>query len=90
MQNSIGSNVETLYKLVDGKVEALEFSIREQSPVVGIPLMELKLKRNLLIACINRGGSVITPNGQSTIQRGDTVIVVTTQKGLGDIKDILE
>ena len=90
MQNTIGSNVETLYKLVDGKVEALEFSVREQSEVVGIPLMELKLKRNVLIACINRGGVIITPNGQSTIQLGDTVIVVTTQKGLGDIKDILE
>jgi len=90
MQNTIGSNVETLYKLVDGKVEALEFSIKEQSPVVGIPLMELKLKRNLLIACINRGGVIITPNGQSTIQIGDTVIVVTTQNGLDDIKDILE
>ena len=90
MQNTIGSNVETLYKLVDGKVEALEFSVREQSEVVGIPLMELKLKRNVLIACINRGGVIITPNGQSTIQLGDTVIVVTTQKGLGDIKDILD
>ena len=52
--------------------------------------MELKLKRNVLIACINRGGVIITPNGQSTIQLGDTVIVVTTQKGLGDIKDILD
>ena len=90
MQNTIGSNVKTLYNLVDGKVEALEFSINEKSALVGIPLMNLKLKRNLLIACINRGGVVITPNGQSTIQMGDTVIVVTTQKGLGDIKDILE
>ena len=90
MKNTIGSNVKTLYKLVDGKVEALEFSINEKSALVGIPLMNLKLKRNLLIACINRGGVVITPNGQSTIQMGDTVIVVTTQKGLDDIKDILE
>ena len=90
MKNTIGSNVKTLYKLVDGKVEALEFSINEKSALVGIPLMNLKLKRNLLIACINRGGVVITPNGQSTIQMGDTVIVVTTQKGVDDIKDILE
>ena len=89
MQNSIGSNVETLYKLMDGKVEALEFLIRDESVITGKPLMEVKLKRNVLIGCINRGGAIIIPNGQSTIQVGDTVIVVTTHTGLGDIRDIL-
>lgn len=90
MQNSIGSNVETLYNIIDGKAEALEFLIREDSEVTGKPLMDLKLKRDLLIACITRGGKVIIPNGQSRIQPGDTVIVVTTHMGLDDIKDILE
>ncbi|MDD3218947.1 MAG: Trk system potassium transporter TrkA [Lachnospiraceae bacterium] len=90
MQNSIGSNVETLYRIIDNKVEALEFVIRENNGIVGIPLEKLNLKNNLLIACINRRGSIIAPNGQTEIKVGDTVIIVTTQKGLQDIKDILK
>lgn len=56
MQNTIGSNVETLYHILDGRAEALEFVIREESEVTGIPLMNLNLKSNLLIGCINRSG----------------------------------
>ena len=89
IQNSIGSNVETLYQLIEGKVEALEFRVNEQSRLVGIPLKELQLKDNLLIACINRKGVVITPGGQDSIQMGDTVVVVTTNQGFNDLKDIL-
>ena len=89
MQNSIGSNVETLYQLIEGKVEALEFRVNEQSRLVGVPLKELQLKDNLLIACINRKGIVITPGGQDSIQMGDTVVVVTTNQGFNDLKDIL-
>ncbi len=90
MQNSLGSNVETMYRLIGNKVEALEFRIREESRVVGTPLMELKLKKNILIACINHKGTLIRPNGQAQIQVGDTVIIVTTQQGLRDINDIME
>ena len=89
MQNSIGSNVETLIKLNGGRVEALEFKISKGSPIVGVPLMQLNLKRDILIGCINRKGTIIIPKGQSVIEEGDTVIVVTTKSGLSDIKDIL-
>ena len=90
MQNSIGSNVETLYRLIQNKVEALEFCVGELSPVVGIPLKDLKLKENLLICCINRKGMIITPGGQDTIEVGDTVVVVTTNTGFHDLRDILK
>lgn len=90
MQNSIGSNVETLYRLIENKVEALEFCVGEKSPVVGIPLKDLRLKENLLICCINRKGKIITPGGQDTIEAGDTVVVVTTNTGFGDLRDILK
>ena len=89
MQNSIGSNVETLYHILDGHAEALEFVIREESAVTGIPLINISLKENLLIGCINRGGEVHIPRGQDCIMKGDTVVVVTSQKGLHDIRDIL-
>lgn len=90
MQNSIGSNIETLYHILDNQAEALEFAIRENSPVVGIPLSELNLKKNLLVGYLNRNGVVKIPRGHDTIQVGDTVIIVTTHKGLRDITDILE
>lgn len=89
-QNSIGSNVETLYKLMDDKAEALEFLIKGDSPVVGVPLMNLKFKPNLLIGCIIRGNDVVIPNGQTEINSGDRVIVITTLGALNDIKDILK
>ena len=90
MQNSIGSNVETLYHILDNQAEALEFRIREHSPVVGVPLAQLKLRSNLLVGCLNRNGEVRIPRGQDSLQVGDTVIIVTTHKGLRDITDIRE
>lgn len=90
MKNSIGSNVETLHHLVDNKVEALEFCIRENAPVLNIPLEKLRLKDGLLIGCINRGRKIITPKGQDMLMLGDTVVVITTNKGLNDIRDILK
>lgn len=89
MSNTIGSNVETLYQILDNRAEALEFAIREKSSVTDIPLAQLKLKRDLLIGGINRNGRLIIPRGQDVISVGDTVIIVTTQKGLGNIQDIL-
>lgn len=89
MKNSIGSNVKTLYRLYDDKVEALEFNIQEDSALTNMPLYELKLKPGLLICGITRGNQIIIPNGQSMIKKGDTIIVVTTQLGLQDAQDIL-
>ena len=89
MQNTIGSNVETLYHVLDNQAEALEFIIRDNSPVVGIPLAELNLKSNLLVCCLTRKGTVRIPRGQDTLQIGDNVVIVTTSKGLRDIRDIL-
>ena len=89
MQNSMGSNIETLYKIVADKAEALEFRVRGDSPVLGIPLEKLKTRNNLLVACINRNGRIIMPRGKDTLEAGDTVIIVTTHTGLNDLKDIL-
>lgn len=89
-QNSIGSNVETLYHILDNKAEALEFRINDNSSVVGVSLKDLKLKNNLLIGCINREGKVWIPRGNDSLQVGDTVVVVTSQRQLRDIQDILD
>lgn len=89
--NSLNSsNIETMHFILDGKVEALEFQIREASPIVGKTLFDLRIKKNVLIACISRNGKTIIPRGQDTVEIGDTVIIVTTNVGLKDINDILE
>ncbi len=90
MQNSIGSNVETMYNVIEDKVEALEFLIREKSPVVGIPLAQLSIKKNVLVASVIRQGRIVMPSGSTTIEVGDSVVIFTTSRGFGDITDILE
>lgn len=90
MQNSLGSNVETLYKLNNDAVEALEFRVRRTSRVTGIPLQELNLKDNLQVISINRHGKIILPQGSDKIMCDDTVVVITKHKGLSDLDDILK
>lgn len=89
MKNTIGSNVETLFTVIKGKVEAAEFAIKENSPIINIPLMDLKFNANVLIAAISRKGKIIVPRGSDTILPGDSVIIVSDHLGLTDIKDIL-
>ena len=91
MQNSAGSsNVETLHKLVNEQIEALEFKVREKSSVVGVPLKDLKTKSEVLVATIIRNGRVIIPGGNDMIEVDDSVIIVTRNKHLTDLKDILK
>lgn len=89
-KNSQGSaNVETMYQLVDGKVEALEFIIKSETDYTNIPLKDLTLKSNNLIACIARKRKIIIPNGDDSMQVGDNVIVITMEKQIQDIQEIL-
>ncbi len=88
--NSIGSDIETMHRILDGKAEALEFKIKENSPVLNKTLESLNLKQNIIIACINRNGKIIIPRGQDVIMPGDGVIVVTAHEGFKDISDILK
>ncbi len=87
--NSLGSNIETMHSILDGKAEALEFQIDDNSPVADVTIENLHLKKDILIACIHRNGAVIIPRGKDVIKTGDTVIVITTTKGFKNINDIL-
>ncbi len=90
LENSMGSNVETLYKLVDGKAEALEFNVLPDFEYCNIPLKDMKFKKNVLIAGIIRQRKPIIPSGSDVIMAGDKVIVVTSGRILGDLSDIME
>ena len=89
-QNSYSSaNVETMYRLVDDEVEALEFIIKEDAYYTNVALKDLPTKKNTLIACIARKRQIIIPSGNDMLQVGDSVVVVTRDKMVQDIRDIL-
>lgn len=89
MDDTTGGSVVTLYRIVDGKAEALEFSIKNDAPYNNIPLHKLRLKPNILIASIIRARKVIIPSGNDEIRKGDTVIIVTTtDHAIAELRDI--
>ena len=90
LQNEAGNNIKTLYRILDDRVEALEFTVHEESKATGVPLSQLHLKKNLLLCCIMRGSEILIPRGGDQIQVGDNVIVVTLEHGLHDLRDIVE
>lgn len=87
--SSHSSNIERLYNIIQGKVEASEFIIKANSPVAGVPLKDLSLKPNILVASITRGDQVIIPRGWDVIQEGDAVVIITSNLALHDIADVL-
>ena len=84
------SSVQTLYKLVGGQVEALEFKITADFSEIDIPLRDLRLKRDTLIACIIRNHKVIYPGGNDCIELGDRVVIVTKSNHISSINEIFE
>ncbi len=90
MSNSLGGSMETLYRLADGKVEALEFKVGPDSACVNIPLKDLKLRPNVLICALIRGNKSIIPDGNSRILPGDHAVIVTAAGKLQNIDAIIE
>ena len=88
MQNSFGSNIETLHRIMDDQAEALEFMIRDNFTRQEVPLSELSLKPGVLVGAIYRNGRFILPRGRDVIKLGDTVLIITTLKGVNDIGDV--
>lgn len=89
MKNSMrDNNVVTLHTMINDQVEAVEFKVREDSAIVGIPLKNFKRRDGLIVAAIIRGSQIIIPNGSDKIEKGDNVVVVTTKKHLSDLNEI--
>lgn len=90
LNNTSGSNIESLYHIVNNQVEAIEFCIKTNIPgLVGVPLRDMKLKKNILICAIIRRRNVIIPNGGDSIELGDFVVVISKDHRFSDIEDIL-
>ena len=90
MNNSYGSQLNSLYRIVNDKVEVLEFSVNATGRIVNQPLKDLRFKKGMLIACIVRNGKIIIPGGDDKIMVGDNIIIVTSSLRITDIEDILE
>ena len=90
LKNSMGSKIETLYKLMDGKAEALEFDAQDDPSYARIPLKDIKLRPNTLVAGIIRGRKTIIPMGNDTILPGDKVVILTAGKRMNDLADIVK
>ncbi len=91
MQSTNAEAVLSVYRLLDGKVEALEFEVKADVPHLGERLADVKLKPNILLACITRGSQVIFPAGGDSLQRGDIVVVVTaSNRVVVELRDIFE
>ena len=90
LENSLDSQMETLYKLMGGKVEALEFNVLPDSKLVGITLRELQLKENILIAGIVRGRKAIIPSGDDVILADDRVVIIAAGRRIQNLSDIIK
>ncbi|MBE6622026.1 MAG: Trk system potassium transporter TrkA [Ruminococcaceae bacterium] len=89
LQNSLGSSVETLYKLMEGDAEALEFKVKADPRLTNVPLKELSLKPGTLIAGIIRDRKTIIPGGNDVILPDDRVVIVAAGQRFSDLSDIL-
>lgn len=89
LANSEGSPVESLYKMMDGSVEALEFTVGENARILHQPLKTLHLKKGVLVAAIGRRSDIIIPDGNTTVEPGDRVVLVTHGMMVDTLDDIL-
>ncbi len=90
LENSMGNKMETLYKIMDGKAEVMEFQITSESEATGVTLKDIALKKNILIAGIVRNRKTIIPSGEDSINVGDTVIILAAGVRINDITDIIK
>ncbi|MGN0622169.1 MAG: Trk system potassium transporter TrkA [Porcipelethomonas sp.] len=91
MENTAECNIEALYHIVGNKAEAIEFKIKSPiEKIIGIPIKNLKLRKNILICGIIRKREVIIPNGNDCIELGDSVIVISKKYRFSGIEDILD
>ncbi len=89
LENSKDSSVETLYRLMGDKVEALEFSVKDGLDFLNVPFKDLRLKENVLIAGIIRERKSIIPSGSDLLKAGDKVVIFASNQRINNLSDIL-
>ncbi len=88
LENAQGNPVETLYRIIEGHVEAIEFTVKNNSPYLNTPLKDLTIAKGTLVAVIVRKAEIIIPHGDDVIKLGDRVIIITKNRQLSDLDEI--
>jgi len=83
------ATVERMYRLMDGRAEALEFIAAAEDSYIHIPLKDLKIAKDCLVAVIVRENQVKIPFGNDTIEAGDRVVVISRKTGLSSLNEVL-
>jgi trk system potassium uptake protein TrkA len=89
MKNALNNSLEALYKIVDNQAEAVEFSIQEQTAFLDVPIRKLKLVDGVLLAVLVRKNEIIIPHGDDVLKKGDSVILISKNKKIYNLNDIM-
>ena len=88
MENQAGAAV-SVPAIADGKAEAVEILVDTNTKHCGEQLKNIRLKKNVLLAAITHRSKTEIPSGDSMFIRDDTVVVVTSGRGMiRNINDI--
>ncbi len=90
MENTVGSNVESLYEIMEEHAEALKFNVSPDFKYINVPLKDIKFKKNILIAGILRNRKALIPTGDDVFLEGDKAIVISAGHKLLDLQDIID
>ena len=88
-ENSEGTMIERLYRLLDGKAEAIEFIARKGDAYIGIPLKDLSVRKGTLVAVIVRQGKIIIPFGNDHLEVNDHVVIISRETGIADLNEVI-
>ena len=89
LKNALGNQIESLYRIINNQAEAVEFTIKEKADFLDVPLKNLKIHRDILVAVIVRKNEIIIPHGNDSIHLGDSVIFIAKNKQISDLSDII-
>lgn len=88
MQNQTGAAI-SVHAIADGQMEAMEFLVDAKTKHCGTPLKNIQLKSNVLVVGIAHGAKNEIPNGNSSFNVGDVVVVVSNgREVLHQLNDI--
>ena len=80
----------TLLKLRRGRYSVVEEKVPAGAKAVGIPLKDLGLPNQCVIAAIIRDGQITLPSGPIALEAGDEVLAVTDSDGAKELARLLE
>ncbi|MGX7775570.1 Trk system potassium transporter TrkA [Streptococcus pluranimalium] len=88
--NAQDSNLDAMHHVANGRIETLQFEVRDKNKMAGQQLSNIKLKDNVLIAAIIRKGRTIYPTGEDILEVGDKIVVITLLKNITKIHDLMK